>query len=183
MKNNDIRDVQTYSFSSKDNLFLDTNIWIYIYGPIPNKNDLTDIYSKTLDKIRNAFSKIFINELILSEFINTYARLEYNQLSKEIKPSEFKKYRASSLFKLVAEDIYRSTKRIINRCNQCNSNFEKADIEKVLFAFSKGDKDFNDQIFSEICKKNHLIMITDDLDFRNYDIPILTANKKLLSIV
>ena len=74
----DIYRVDSYEFAESDALFLDTNIWLYVYAPQAPNDWRTRIYSKSLGKILTAKSKIFIDALVLSEFINRYARFAYN---------------------------------------------------------------------------------------------------------
>ncbi|OAD21270.1 PilT protein domain-containing protein, partial [Candidatus Thiomargarita nelsonii] len=91
------QDIRTYTFSDDDRLFFDANIWIYIYGPLLSQQDvaISSTYAHALQKIRNAQSHLFIDALALSEFINTYARLEYRQSFANTYPT-FKRFRKSS---------------------------------------------------------------------------------------
>ena len=50
----------------------------------------------------------------------------------------------------------------------------------LLNDYATGDYDFNDQVITEICKNNGFTLITNDGDFKTQEIPILTANAKLL---
>ena len=53
-------------------------------------------------------------------------------------------------------------------------------MDNLLNDYATGDYDFNDQVITEICKNNGFTLITNDSDFKTQDIPILTANSKLL---
>lgn len=46
--------------------------------------------------------------------------------------------------------------------------------------YEKGNSDFNDQIFTEICRNNGWKLVTDDGDFKRCGVPLVTANKTLL---
>ena len=74
--------VGQHNFTSTDKLFLDANIWLYLYCPQGSKDYWVKTYSNVFDRILNAESRIYIDVLVVSEFINTFARQEY-ELAKE----------------------------------------------------------------------------------------------------
>ena len=47
--------------------------------------------------------------------------------------------------------------------------------------FGKGDKDWNDMLLAETCRKFNLKLATNDADFAESGIDILTSNMALLS--
>ena len=175
---NDVKDISSYYFSKDDSLFLDANIWLSVYGPMAYLRSRMSIYANAIRDIRKAGCFIFVDVLIISEFINTYARWEHKQLVS--RRNKFKDFRKSSTFVTIAADIAVNVKRIIKQCQRCDSDFVSIDIEELLTEFEKGKSDFNDQIFSEICKNEGLILVTDDGDFKGSGLTILTANSRLL---
>lgn len=175
---NDVKDISSYPFSKDDRLFVDANIWLSVYGPMAYQRSRTSIYANAIRDIRKAGCSIFVEVLIISEFINTYARWEHKQSAS--RTSKFKDFRKSSAFVTIAEDIAVNVKRIIKQCQRCDSDFVSIDIEELLTEFKKGKSDFNDQIFSEICKNKGLVLVTDDVDFKDSGLNILTANSRLL---
>jgi len=176
---NRINDVRLHSFSNDDRLFLDANIWLSVYGPLTYNRRRTRFYAKALRDIRISGCQVFLDALVLSEFINAFARWEHRQSSP--KPPAFKIFRQSSAFKPIAEDIANNVRRIVRQCRRCESNFTGVDIQALLTEFEKGDSDFNDQMISEICKHKGLTLLTDDGDFRGSGLTILTANNRLLT--
>ena len=62
--------VDSYEFAESDALFMDTNIWLYVYAPQAPGDWKTRTYSRSLTKILTAKSRIFIDAMVLSEFIN-----------------------------------------------------------------------------------------------------------------
>jgi hypothetical protein len=175
---NEIKDISSYSFSEDDHLFLDANIWLSVYGPMAYQRRRMLIYANAIRDIRKANCSIFVDVLIISEFINTYARWEYKQSVS--RPNTFKDFRKSTAFVPIAKDIAVNAKRIIKQCQRCDSNFARIDVEALLMEFEKGDSDFNDQIFSKICRDKELTLVTDDGDFKGSGLTILTANNQLL---
>jgi predicted nucleic acid-binding protein len=67
---NKIRSIERHNFSRKEQLFLDANIWIYVYGPQGPNDRKNRIYSSALANILRANAAIYIDVLVLSEFVN-----------------------------------------------------------------------------------------------------------------
>lgn len=164
---NKIQDISGIIFSNNDNLFLDANVWLSIYGPSAMNRWRTKSYSNALLRMRNAKAKLFIDILVLSEFINRYARWEHKQSA--IKDNSFKSFRQSSIYCKVAADISSDTKRIVKQCHLCNHSIDSFDINNMLDDFSAGNCDFNDQVINNICYKNGFKLVTDDADFNASD--------------
>lgn len=177
----DIQPIDDYKFAETETLFFDTNIWLYIYAPQAPGDWKTKIYSKALSKILAAKSRIFVDQLILSEFINRYARLVFNLRKNAGLSVEFKEYRKSPDFKPVAKDIEVSVRRILKHCQRTESCFSACDIESLLAKFGEGESDFNDQLMVELCKGKGFKLITHDHDFKECGLAVLTANRKLLA--
>ncbi len=167
-----------YDFTPEDELLLDTNIWLLVYGPQNPTDQRVAIYSQALADILAAQSRIYITVLIVSEFINTYARLKWKLVAPHIKP--FKTFRQSPEFKPIARDIAADVKRVLHHCSRIESGFDALDIDDVLDEYAGGGSDFNDQVIAALCKNKKLKLVTDDGDFRGSGIPVVTANKRLL---
>jgi predicted nucleic acid-binding protein len=174
-------DIRSYTFKREDCLLLDTNIWLSIFGPDADPEDRrAKIYSAALKKMREYNCKIFLDVLILCEFINRFAHWEYDQLDSAIRPPKFKDFRKSPIFKPVAEEIVLKTNKILKMTKCCDSGFELMDLKQMLSEYETGRMDFNDQILYELCKAKRFILVTDDKDFKATEISILTMNRALL---
>ncbi len=172
----DVSHVENYDFTSEDELFLDTNIWLFVYGPQnPSKKMYT--YSSALRRILEAQSRIYIDVLVVSEFINTYTRLKWRLSTDD---TDFKKFRNSPDFKTVAREVADSIKRVLNHCSRIESGFETLDVDGLINEYAKGGVDFNDQVIRDLCRGRGLKLITDDRDFDGQGISLLTANRRLL---
>src|SRR5680860_123364 len=166
-----------YDFKPEDQLLLDTNIWLFIYGPQKPGDSKTAIYSQALANILAAQSRIYIDILIVSEFINTYARLKWRLVAPQI--NQFKAFRRSPDFKPVAQDIAADVKRVLKHCSRIENGFEALDIDRLIAEYAVGDADFNDQVIAALCKRKGLKLVTDDGDFNGQGILVVTANKRL----
>ncbi len=173
-----VEEIASYAFKSSDKLLLDTNVWMLVCGPQKPEDSRVATYSQALTKILDAKSRIYIDVLIVSEFMNTYARLKWKLLSSL---PDFKQFRKSKDFKPVAQDIAADAKRVLQHCTRVEDGFESLAIESLMDEYAAGNSDFNDQILATLCKKQGLKLVTDDGDFRGREIPVITANKRLLA--
>ncbi|MDD9817954.1 MAG: PIN domain-containing protein [Gammaproteobacteria bacterium] len=168
--------ISNYDFKSADRLFFDTNIWLSLYGLRKPHDPRAIIYSRIFKEILNAGSRIYIDVLIVSEFMNAYARNKHKSNSK----GKFKEYRQSRAFEKIAKEIADAARRILKHCEFITSNLNTSKINVLIDEYAEGKSDFNDQVITEICKRKRLKLITDDGDFLGKGIQVLTANKKML---
>lgn len=175
------QDITSYVFTATDRLLLDTNVWLFVHGPTSPADKRVAIYSNALARILAAKSMIHIDVLVLSEFINRYARLGHRILISTFgAPDNFKQFRSSADFKPLAQDIADAVRRILKDCSRTESGFASVDITSLIDEHEKGESDFNDQMLTELCKSQGLSFVTHDGDFKGSTIPIVTANTKLL---
>lgn len=176
---NQVKSIKNYNFNDSDRLCLDTNVWIYVFCPQKPNDPLVEVYSQAFSSILETKGNIYINSLIISEFINTSARFQFN-LQKSNGLQDFKVFRKSSAFKPIALNIASDLKRILDLSSRLESNFKDLDINTLINEYGEGSYDFNDQMITELCKHNGLTLVTNDSDFYNHDISIITANPQLL---
>lgn len=168
----------SYNFKPEDELLLDTNIWLFVYGPQKPGDTKVATYSQALGNILRAQSRIYIDVLIVSEFINVYARLKWKLVATQI--YQFKTFRRSPDYKAVAQDIAADVKRVLKHCSRIGNGFETLDIDGLIDEYGAGECDFNDQVIVALCKRKGLKLVTDDGDLRGQGIPVVTANKRLI---
>jgi hypothetical protein len=144
-------------------------------------------YTDAFEKMRLSNCKIFIDFFVLSEFINRFARLEYDRKMPPIKrdpnKNNYKLFRKSADGQNTAREIVININKIMKISNLCdlNYNFIKPKLTAQLNEYEKFDSDFNDLIYIELCKENKFTLVTHDRDFGNHDIHVLTANNEMLS--
>jgi predicted nucleic acid-binding protein len=176
-------DIQKYRFTNTDRLFFDTNIWVYIYGPQGNPRDFrTRTYSRALADAMKACSRVVVDVLVISEFINRLARLEHQTLFHAGRaPQNFKLFRKSIAFQPIAKAIVSAVRNIVKLSARTDSDFEVVDIQALLTEFEAGVHDFNDQMMVHICRTQNLKLVTHDTDFKGRGVDILTANPHILN--
>ncbi len=168
--------ITDYIPKPNDKFFFDNNIWMYLYCPIGNYNQyVVDKYSDFFGKILDVKAKIYVSSLILSEFYNTYIRLDFN-IWKGKEKKDFKKdYRPLTQYKTTSETILNSIEsRILGVSERINDEFSDIPINKLIEKI--GLLDFNDSYYVELAKKNCFKIVTNDKDFENVedDITILS---------
>ena len=169
--------VERYDFRPTDDVFLDANIWLFIYGP-PQDRGKTEVYSAALHRLLEARSRLFVDVLVLSEVINSYARIRW-QL-EPLSKGGFKRFRNSVKFAPIAKEIADYVRRIVSCCSRIESGFRSVDIGGLMNEYQVGGADFNDQVIRELCKTNGFKLLTDDADFDTQGLTVLTANPRLL---
>lgn len=179
---NQVYRIDDYTFSSTDAVLFDTNIWMYIYSPqrllYPR---LKTTYTSALRRIRSAKSRILLDVIVLSEFINAYSRFVYNNLPAATKPAEFKNFRNSADFKPIASDISKYATRILEKSELTESIVAIGNLPAIVREYAAGETDFNDQMLAELCRAKNLKLVTHDSDFSSDNLTIITANPRLLN--
>lgn len=159
-------------------IFFDANILMYLFWS--SNPNLEETYATFYTKLIQQKNKFYVDVLVISEIVNSALRIEhkkYNALNKNpIK--EFKQYRNSKSGKDSLTDIYTIIEpRIIKKFEIVGKLFNKSELSDLLVV---DNLDFNDKAIAKICQDNQLVLLTNDSDFANTNIEILTAHKKLL---
>lgn len=171
--------IKSYRFKKSDCILVDTNVWIFLFGPNKPGDKRVETYSSALNKMIEANSQLHIDSMIISEFINTYSRIAWK--ISGVQENNFKSFRKSADFIQISQDISNNVKRILGLSNFISDCYQEEQINQIVTDFAKGDIDFNDEVLLEVCKQKKLIMLTDDGDFKHADVPIITANQKMLA--
>lgn len=156
-------------------IFLDANILIYLFWPT-GQYHFEQNYARVFRNLLRQQNNLFVDFLMISEVINRILRIEH----KKINPTQkFKDFRNSQDGIDALNDIYIIVKNeILNRFNILGKVFDKQDIELFL---TIDDLDFVDKATVKLCKENTLVLLTNDKDFRNADLDILTGNPNILN--
>ncbi|AYR28220.1 type II toxin-antitoxin system VapC family toxin [Akkermansia muciniphila] len=173
-------DLSSYSFSSGEQILLDTNVWLYLF-PAPNNPSISFAtqYSTAFSNLVSAQAQPVLDPMVLSEYLNRYIRIEWEGFYKPQYP-KFKDFRNSSDFPVIASAGETFAKKILSFCQIHSLPADELDLHRALSSFAAGGKDFNDALLVDICKKRNLKLMTNDGDFQNGGIEVLTTNTKLL---
>lgn len=177
-----IFDIEQYSPDKGERFMFDTNIWMYIFCPIGNyKMHIVRQYSSFLKKVKDTEAEIIINLLILSEFINSYLRLEFEIFKKSNPGAEFKRdFKKNASYKGTIHNISLAVKNILKISKKVDDKFSSIDIENIISEFEKQNSDFNDLYYQCFCQIEKVKIVTDDRDFKFTDNEIITGNPRIL---
>jgi len=183
---NKAHDLANWNFSPSDRILPDANFWINVFGPasaVAHTDRRLQNYSGALRTMLIQKVTMFIDVTIMSEFVNTLARLEFNAnfKGKGYGSRDFKRFRNSRDFIPTAKMIEREFGKILKISKCVDHPFSSWDLPGLLGDFAKGGEDFNDQLIIEITKRYDLKLLTDDGDMTNGGVDVITANLKLLT--
>jgi predicted nucleic acid-binding protein len=186
MKNKAI-DARRHTFATTDQVLLDANVWLYLNGPAAVTGSwAVNAYTAVFANLLTAKTQLFLEVLVLGEFVNRYARMEYGRLNmpdprtgRPLYP-EFKAFRQSQAFPPVANAIANEATNMVNICQRVDHHFSEWNALDLLNNYSTGAFDCNDQLLVESCRKHGLALLTNDGDFTEGGLTVYTANNRLL---
>ncbi|MFF2591062.1 PIN domain-containing protein [Peribacillus butanolivorans] len=172
-----IHNLSSYSINKDDKFFFDTNIWMYMHCSIGSYSaKLVQEYSDFYQKVKVAGATIITSTLLISEFVNTYSRLEFNIRKKSDGLSDYKKdFRSNPSYKPLLDNINLLTeKKILRNSIKIQDSFHE--FEESNFFANPNTYDFNDEYFCYIAEKLDFKIVTHDKDFHNtsYNVEIIT---------
>jgi predicted nucleic acid-binding protein len=177
-----IIDASKHAFSDKDRILVDANVWLYLFAPNPPGSAAVRSYSAVFTSMQKNRANLYLDVLVLSEFVNRYARLEH-QIQKNAGAAvshDFKTFRDSPDFVPIAQAIQASVMKIGKYAQLLDHPLTACDLPAVLAEFASGRRDINDELLAQCCKKHGLVLLTNDADLGHVGITILTTNPQLL---
>ena len=178
--NNKAHDLASYSFSPREQILVDTNIWLYLF-PAPGNPQQSSArrYSTAFSRLVGAQAQPVLDPMVLSEYLNRYCRIEWEGNFKSQYQS-FKQFRLSVDFQSVATSAHIFASKILSFCQIHSIPADELDFYQALTDFKSGQVDFNDALLIDVCKKQNMKLMTNDTDFQHGGIEILTMNPRLL---
>lgn len=157
------------------NIFVDANVLIYLFWPTGQHNYEKN-YARVFRSLLRQGNNLYVDFLIVSEVINRIHRIEH----KKLKPHQrYKEFRNSIEGKEALEDIYTIVKStILKRIEVIGKSFDKKEILNFL---NIDELDFVDKTTVKICEENKLVLLTNDRDFKNTGLDVLTGNPVILN--
>jgi predicted nucleic acid-binding protein len=178
---NKAHDLGKYAFTTGEALLLDANVWLYLY-PAPSATPFVHAagYSAAFKTILAAKAQIAMDVLVISEYLNRYCRIEWTALHKGKYP-DFKQFRKSADFASVGPKAGAFAKNILALCSRFDHPFAAINVGQVLTDFESGAQDTNDGFLIESCRQHGWKFVTNDGDFTEGGIEVLTNNPKLIA--
>jgi len=173
-------DVTTHLFDKTAAYFIDANVWLYVFGPMPPSDWRSRVYSNAWKRLLTSGANVFIDVLVASEIMNRWARIEYARLGGDVKFGSFKDFRSTPDFRSVASDITATLRSILKYAKRTGTPFANVNLEATLNDFAAGTMDFVDSLICESCRAKPFILITHDGDMKVDGVDVVTGNKRLL---
>lgn len=170
-----------HTVSQMNSYMFDTNVWIFIYGPIANNEEYKQKkYSGLLQDIIGRKASLYITSLILSEYINRVLRLGFFQWKRNTgnENAKFKDdYRPTPEFKQQLELVKAQVDDILKVAEKRPDDFNSTDmdVDKILSSMSE-NMDYNDSYIARNCEKNKMFLVSDDRDmaYAPYNINVIS---------
>lgn len=173
-------DASEYRFLSNDEILVDTNFWLLTYDVLGSRDDRG--YAELLDYITS--SKLYVTDLILSEFIHASVKIAFKNYCKETGHDDWNykhDYQQTKdfnqIYKLATETVKEDILRFASILDTPKFCLESALNEPSDML------DYNDRVIVQTAINNNLAILTDDADYKDCkaDIKIFTRNKSLLN--
>lgn len=167
--------IDEWEFSSADRLFLDANVWIFLFDPFDEPANATiKIYTTAYKRARAAGSQLFTDMTVLCEVVNRNLKLQHELDHRfGIADAAWKRYRQSEEYGYAVSRVAEAVQSIVEAAQvldvPCPPNWDA-----LFAALQSGQRDFNDELIVQQCQRHDLILVTDDGDFRGADLQILT---------
>lgn len=174
-------DITKYEVTNSDGLFFDTNVWMYIFGPMATvRSERQSAYSKIFKDAISRKATIFISSQIVSEYINAVLRIGFKNwmLINGLKNADFKHdYRPTPHYLDTLEDARDQMEQILKYSVQSSDSFQTSPVIPIIDRM-ESVCDYNDSFFLWFCKGPQYKIVTDDQDmlFAKSDIKIITYN-------
>jgi predicted nucleic acid-binding protein len=176
--------IDKYTPSTSESFFFDNNVWMFLYYQIANYGrQKQNKYSQLLERLISLRCLIFINSLLLSEFINTCLRSDFKiwcdlEENKGRKLKFKEDFVGSASYKESVEEILSSVSQIRKVTTAGNDDFNALNIDAILAGMSL--RDFNDNYYLALAERKKWTIVTDDSDMLsnvNHKVKIVTAKQ------
>ncbi|MCL8000218.1 hypothetical protein M8994_18465 [Brucella sp. 21LCYQ03] len=167
-------------FTGRKILF-DTNVYIFIdgYDGRPKSKIYSDYYFQVLKEKKN---EVVINDYILGEFFNRSCKDHHNICAaEESQTIPYKKRRNTPEFIEFMETIRDSCLHFIEEAQFHAACDHQTNIIGILEDSAKGRLDFSDIIIRNQCSTSGIVLVTDDFDYIDCSIDVVTANERFLN--
>lgn len=169
---------------NKQRILFDTNIWLLINGVNQGApQDKIDDYSYAFTELLQNENEILVNDYVIGEYANRSAKLAFDlfcQSTGEQNTSHnFKRIRKTVDFRPEMDEIQASCLDMVRDCTYLGATV-RCDIDRVINEFQQGLLDFTDLVLEQFCKDENAWLMTDDGDFADSSLTLITRNPHIL---
>lgn len=169
----------TYSLDQIPNLsgktvLLDTNTLLFAYHASLGDEERTKPYTKGMATLMGHKIKTIVTPTILSEFYNRSLKQDYEFHQNDY--SSYKIFRNSDIGKECLNAVCVNIRKILQFSDLVTDSSIEAD--DILDLLKTGKLDFGDALSILTARKHDYVIFTDDIDFKNAKVQVLTGNPK-----
>jgi predicted nucleic acid-binding protein len=164
-------------------IFLDANIWLYIFCPLGNHKPQTiNKYSAAFKKLLLLNNQLLTDVVVLSEVVNRWISFGFEQYKQHPGHENLKRkqYRNSQDYIELTENIFKILSEQLKRFEVANCLYSSGDLSSLLCNMGT-TTDFNDEHILSTCRTHNSYLLTDDGDFVNCDIQVISGNPVFVS--
>lgn len=161
-------------------IFFDANVLIYLFWA-SSSSSWENKYASLYTRLNAQKNKFVLDYIVLSEFVNRAIRIEYdnyleaNNLTK--RDLKYKEYRSSQDGQDTLSDIYLTViDDILEEFEVAEKGYSQNDLTMMCVV---DNLDFSDKAIEQICNENQFVLLTNDTDFSNSRIEILSCHRRL----
>lgn len=167
---------------SQRSVFFDANVLLYIFWPTGSRWERQ--YSSIFRHLLHQKNRVVVDFLVISEVVNRAVKTEYNKYLQENNVTgnelRYKEFRDKTEGHEVLRDIfYVIDKNILSSFDVAGKVFSKSDITGFL---NVDTLDFVDKGIEAICRDNNYVLLTNDRDYINSEVEILSSHPDLLRV-
>lgn len=174
--------LQDFAQVAGRDIFVDANVLLYLFWPTGQHN-FEKNYARVLRNLLHQQNILYVDFLVISEVVNRAIKAEYEKfrLTHTLTKTalKYKDFHNSQDGQSAMKDIYIVVKNdILSHFNVIGKSFSQQDIEKILIVDELG---FVDKGIASICLEHNFVLLTNDRDFKNSGLDILTGNPHILN--
>lgn len=163
-------------------ILFDTNIWIAIDGNDPRPHHVN--YSNYLGEVLKSDNKLVTNDYIISEYFNRSFKIQYQiQYKNEPDPwAQYKSRRKAGTLKNLLEEVRDICHDILTDCDFDSAITSNCPMDQHVTETAVGILDMSDIIIREHCSRNGYVLVSDDSDFCDCGLDLVTSNPYVLRL-
>jgi len=131
-------------------------------------------YSSAHNSLLQSGNTIVINDYVISELCNRWARIEYKRLfPDDPRMYLFKSRRNANKLRSSMDFIHEVCVEILRQYKFVPLSGVHYRIRQTLDQFCSGKLDFTDSVLIQFCRKENFYLMTDDRDFLGRGVPVI----------
>ena len=158
----------------QDRYFFDTNVWMFLFAPLASSKFYKQkTYSSLLKEIMSRNATIWINSLVVAEYVNAVLKLEFKQWMKRNKltNADFKHdFRSTNEYLVALSEVKNQVSDILSIATRRPDDFHVVDGDKLISSMGTS-VDYGDSVIIDACNRANIKLVTDDRDIIEMDLP------------